>query len=151
MSLHGQPHHRRELRLPDRTWVGARVFPYDEWTTVLENVLPAELTANAFWCVLSNSHAVLHATNVTCQTLQSDIHLLSKQSRRPRRPPGRFLLAAQVILGSHRIRSTQIRDGRIQLPSTISHSARAAVPAAPGLSTSIAPEAAQWDAAHTNG
>jgi len=52
MSLHEHPHHRRELRLLlDGAQVGVRVFPYEEWTTVVDNVLPAQLETTSYWCV----------------------------------------------------------------------------------------------------
>jgi len=52
MSLHGHPHHRREcLRLLDGAQVGVRVFPYEEWTTVVDNVLPSQLETTSYWCV----------------------------------------------------------------------------------------------------
>ena len=28
-----------------------RVFPYEEWTTVVDNVLPSQLETTSYWCV----------------------------------------------------------------------------------------------------
>ena len=53
MSLHGHPHHRRPMRLLDGSQVGVRVFPYEEWTTVVDNVLPEQLETTSYWCVSS--------------------------------------------------------------------------------------------------